>query len=391
MFLKRDALGEVLRGARYFPVVAILGPRQSGKTTLARMAFPEHAYVTLEDGDVRASAIADPRTFLEALPSKQGLIIDEFQRVPDLLSYIQTKVDNEKKKGYFILTGSQNFLMNEAISQSLAGRISIHTLLPLSIHELAENKVLPDSIETILFQGCYPSIYSEDTPPDLMYRNYIQTYLERDVHQLAHVGDLDTFRLFIQMCAARVGQLVNLSALSNECNISDTTVRRWLSILQASYLIFFLHPYRNSYGKRLVKAPKLYFYEPGLVSFLLKIKQEEMAVHPNKGNIFESFIIADILKWYHNHGRRPMLSFWNDKAGHEIDCIIEEGLQLIPLEIKSGRTAHERFFEGLEYWKTLPTKTQEQGFVIYGGSASQPKGSPQLLSWQSIDTLYKKL
>ena len=188
MFLKRDARGEIVRGARYFPVVGIIGPRQSGKTTLARMSFPEHAYASLEDGDVRASAIKDPRTFLEALPSKHGLIIDEFQRVPELLSYIQTKVDKDQKKGYFILTGSQNYLMNESISQSLAGRISIHTLLPLSIHELAENKVLPDSIETILYQGCYPSIYSEDTPPDLLYGNYLQTYLERDVRQLAHVG-----------------------------------------------------------------------------------------------------------------------------------------------------------------------------------------------------------
>jgi predicted AAA+ superfamily ATPase len=378
----------VLQGARFFPVIAILGPRQSGKTTLAQQIFKQHIYVSLEDLDLRAAASSDPRTFLIANSNEYGIIIDEFQHVPELLSYIQTIADREQKPGYFILTGSQNFLMNEKISQSLAGRVSIHTLLPLSVHELQENKIIIPEIEHMLYQGCYPAIYAKHIPPQLLYANYLQTYVERDVRQLANIGDLTTFQTFITLCAARIGQLLNITSLGNECGISDTTVKRWLSILQASYIIFLLRPYHTSFGKRLVKTPKIYFYDTGLATHLLKIKQDDLALHPNRGGLFESFIISEILKWYYNHGTLPSLYFWRDSVGHEVDCILEDGQKLVPIEIKSSRTTNQRFFEGLEYWNSISKQSLENGFVVFAGSAHQIRGRANLISWQSMQQIF---
>ncbi|MFA6991514.1 MAG: ATP-binding protein [Candidatus Babeliales bacterium] len=402
--IKRKISEDILSGARYFPVVGILGPRQSGKTTLARELFKNHNYLSLEDLELRAAAKNDPRTFLQANRNDYGIIVDEFQYVPELLSYIQTVVDQDQKNGYFILTGSQNFLMNEAITQSLAGRISLHTLLPLSILELKDEKYIPSEIEPMLYQGCYPAIYSKNIPPEKLYKNYMQTYIERDVRQLTNIGDLTTFQTFIRLCAARVGQLVNFTVLGNDANISDATVRRWLSILEANYIIFRLHPYHENLGKRMVKAAKLYFYDPGLICHLLQIKQEDLASHPNKGNIFESFIIADILKHYHNNGVDPRIYFWRDKTEHEVDCIIQDGQKLLPIEIKSGRTFNQRFLDGLTYWNNLKHGLLEKntgsnqatpngdsvghGAVIFAGSAQQPRAHKTLVSWQSIDEIY---
>jgi uncharacterized protein len=388
--IKREITADILNGARYFPVVGILGPRQSGKTTLARDLFKKHAYLSLEDLDLRLTAKNDPRTFLLANRNDHGMIIDEFQYVPELLSYIQTMVDQDQKPGYFILTGSQNFLMNEAITQSLAGRISLHTLLPLSIAELRADNHLPSEIEPMLYQGCYPAIYSKDVPPEMLYKNYVQTYIERDVRQLTNVGDLTTFQTFIKLCAARVGQLVNLTALSNEANVSDATVKRWLSILEASYIVFLLRPYHKNLGKRVVKTAKLYFYDPGLICSLLQIKQEDLSSHPNKGNIFESFIIADILKYHHNHGLDPRVYFWRDKTEHEVDCIIEDRQKLIPIEIKASRTFNPRFLDGLNYWNTLAHENSTSGSVIFAGSSEQTRAHQALVSWQSVDELLKK-
>jgi predicted AAA+ superfamily ATPase len=323
--------------------------------------------------------------------NEYGIIIDEFQYVPDLLSYIQTTVDQDQKPGYFILTGSQNFLMNMAITQSLAGRISLHTLLPLSIAELKASNHLPDEIEPMLYQGCYPAIYSKNTPPVMLYKNYLQTYIERDVRQLTNIGDLTTFQTFITLCAARVGQLVNLTALSDDANVSDATVRRWLSILEASYIIFRLHPYHENLGKRIVKAAKLYFYDPGLICTLLQIKQEDLASHPNRGNIFESFIIADILKHYYNQGTNPRIYFWRDKTEHEVDCIIEDKQKLIPIEIKAGRTFNTRFLDGLSYWESLAHEKSVPGSVVFAGSSEQARAHHALISWQLIDDLFKKV
>lgn len=387
---KRQASKDIVEGARYFPVVAILGPRQSGKTTLSQMIFKKHVYLTLEDLDMRAAAKNDPRTFLVANSNEHGIIIDEFQYVPELLSYIQTIVDREQKPGYFILTGSQNFLMNQAITQSLAGRVSIHTLLPLCVDELKQANILPAQIEQMLYKGSYPAIYAKDIEPTRLYKNYFQTYVERDVRQLAQVGDLTVFQTFVTLCASRIGQLLNLTSLGSECGISDNTAKRWLSILQASYIVHLVQPHHTSFGKRLIKTPKIYFYDTGLACYLLKIKEEELATHPSRGGLFESFIITEVLKWYYNHGKVPSVYFWQDKTGHEIDCVIDEGSNiLIPIEIKAGRTASPRFFEGLEYWNELAEDKQKNNFVVYAGESKQMRGYANLVSWQSLDTIFK--
>lgn len=389
MILKRELAKRVVEGAKYFPVVAILGPRQSGKTTLAKLAFKDHNYVSLEDLDLRFAAANDPRSFLLANGNEHGIIIDEFQHVPELLSYIQTIVDREQKPGYFILTGSQNFLMNQAITQSLAGRISIHTLLPLSIEELKENGILPSTMETAVYDGGYPAIYSKNIMPKDFYRGYLRTYIERDIRQLTQVGDLRTFHTFVTLCAARIGQILNITSLGNECGISDATVKKWLSILEAGYIIFLLQPYHGNFGKRVVKKPKIYFYDSGLACHLLKIKKEDLIVHPNKGNIFESFIICEILKWYENHDETPNIYFWQDKTGHEVDCIIESGRKVIPVEVKAARTINTRFFEGLSYWNQFKDHEPTNGYVIYAGEKQQMKGYPNVISWQSMEELFK--
>lgn len=385
MYINRLLENDILQGAKYFPVVAILGPRQSGKTTMVKKIFNQHSYVSLEEPDKRAAALSDPRSFLQMMRNDYGLIIDEFQYVPDLLSYIQTIVDKEQLQGFFILTGSQNFLMNRSISQSLAGRVSLHTLLPLCSDELEAQNLLPEEIESILYQGLYPAIYTKQTPAHRLYSQYIRTYVERDVRQLAHVGDLTVFQTFLTMCAERVGQLVNFSEFARECRISDQTVRRWLSILEASYIIFLLRPFEKTLSKRLVKSPKLYFYDPGLTCYLLKIQQADLLTHAKRGNIFESFVISEIMKYFYNHGQEPSVYFWHDHLKHEVDCIIDYGSRIIALEIKAGRTVNASFFSGLSHLKSvIPPQTQASSFVIYGGNKRQVTGYKDVLSWQSL-------
>jgi len=385
MYINRILEKDVIEGARYFPVVAILGPRQSGKTTLAKKIFEKHSYVSLEDIDKRMAALEDPRTFLQLHRNQFGLIIDEFQYAPDLLSYIQTIVDAEQTQGFFILTGSQNFLMNQSIAQSLAGRVSLHTLLPLCSKELENAQLLPDEMEPLLFQGLYPAIYTKNTPPARLYSQYVRTYIERDVRQLAHVGDLSTFQTFLVMCAERVGQRVNMSEFARECRISDQTVRRWLSILEASYIVFLLRPYEKTLSKRLIKTAKLYFYDPGLACYLLKIKQADLVTDSRRGSIFESFVIAEIIKEFYNNGREPSVYFWLDQANHEVGCIVDLGKRVIALEVKAGRTVNTNFFDGLSHWKTVAKKDiVTESYVIYGGNKKQVTGYKNVVSWQSI-------
>jgi predicted AAA+ superfamily ATPase len=390
MFINRILEKDIIEGARYFPVVAIVGPRQSGKTTLAKKVFEKHSYVSLEDVDKRMAAIEDPRTFLQLHRNEFGLIIDEFQYAPDLLSYIQTIVDAEQRQGFFILTGSQNFLMNQAISQSLAGRVSLHTLLPLCNNELSEQGLLPEEMETILVQGLYPAIYTKNTPPARLYSQYIRTYIERDVRQLAHVGDLATFQTFLVMCAERIGQRVNMSEFARECRISDQTVSRWLSILEASYIIFLLHPYEKTLSKRLVKTAKLHFYDPGLACYLLKLNLDDLATNTKRGNIFESFVISELIKEFYNHGHEPSVYFWQDQANHEVDCIVDLGKRVIALEIKAGRTVNRSFFDGLYHWeKVIAKDVTRETYVIYGANKKQISGYKNVVSWQSIAAAIK--
>ncbi len=389
--ISRKLAPVLLLYAKEFPVVALLGPRQSGKTTLAQAIFSNHRYVSLESLQEREFAQRDPRGFLQEYTNENGIILDEIQHVPDLLSYIQVQVDEQKKPGYFILTGSQNFLVNEVISQSLAGRVAILTLLPLSISELQTVNLLPEKIETVLYRGSYPSLYASLTiTPFMWYPNYIQTYLERDVRDLKHVIDLSTFKRFIQLCAGRIGQTLNIASLASDCGISQITAKGWISLLEASYIIFLLQPHYKNFSKRLIKTPKLYFYDTGLACSLLGIEsQEQLAMHYLRGGLFESFVIAEFFKDYYNAGRVPRLYFWRDNHGHEIDCIVEQALTLIPVEIKSGKTVTTDFFENIHYWKQLAGDQASNGFIIYAGDNGQRRTDITVLNWQATDTVIK--
>lgn len=389
--IKRALLPHLLEDAKTNPVLAILGPRQSGKTTLARAAFSEHTYISLEDLDNRAFAKTDPRGFLKKYKNDAGLILDEVQHVPDIISYIQTDVDLNYKPGYYVLTGSQNFLLNETITQSLAGRVSLHTLLPLSIEELKAAQLLP-SYEQLMYSGCYPILYSRDEKPHKWYRDYILTYVERDVRTLTTIGDLDTFQRFMQLCAGRIGQLVNLTSLGNDCGISYNTAKAWLSVLQASYIIFFLQPHSNNLGKRVIKSPKLYFYDTGLACSLLGIENKEQLVsHYLRGGLFEALIISDLFKEAFNTDRKPNIYFWRDKTGHEVDCIIERGMNLYPVEIKAGMTINQDYFDNLSFWNEQAEADPENGFVVYGGTETQERSLGTIVSWSNLQYLYKKI
>jgi uncharacterized protein len=386
--IQRDIEPKLRQLAQKFPVVAILGPRQSGKTTLAKKTFSHYKYISLEDFDAQRLANTDPRTFLELYAQEQGVILGEIQNTPQLLSYIQTEVDRSEKHGFFILTGSQNFLLNEAISQSLAGRVAILTLLPLSISELKQADMLPQNSRAMIFKGGYPRLYAHNLAPEDWYPNYIRTYLERDVRQLKYVGDLSQFQLFMKLCAGRIGQLLNISSLANDCDIPMVTANEWISLLEQSYIIFLLQPHFKNFNKRLVKTPKLYFYDTGLASFLLEIESEkQLATHYLRGGLFESFIISELMKLRFNQGRIPHLYFWRDKMGHEVDCIVGYGGKLFPVEIKSGQTINQDYFKELDYWVELAGEDAGRRYCIYAGAESQNRTLVTVLKWQDLEKI----
>ena len=392
MFIR--ALQDTLISYAKFPVVALLGPRQSGKTTLVKETFKKHTYTSFEDPETRSLAQNDPHKFLHIYENKQGIIIDEFQYVPEILSYIQLEVDEKKRPGYFILTGSQNFLMNQAITQSLAGRVGILTLLTLSLAELNKNHLMEsERAAHIIINGGYPRIYAESFSPQELYSSYIQSYIERDVRNLSHVGDLRSFQRFMQLCAGRIGQQLNLSELATVCGISVPTAQRWISILEASYIIFLLQPHFNNFNKRLTKSPKLYFYDTGIACSLLNIETPEVfELHPLRGNIFEGFIISDLVKQFFNQGRRPSLYFWRDLNGRlEVDCLIDEGLKLVPIEIKAGETFSSSYFDGLASWNELTNTTPKDNYVIYGGEHTQARSAGNLVAWRDAGVLIDKI
>ncbi|HLB40356.1 MAG TPA: ATP-binding protein [Candidatus Babeliales bacterium] len=391
--LKRALEPSLRLAATEYPIVALLGPRQSGKTTLVRYVFAQHHYLSLEDLDTREHARRDPRDFLEINRNPHGLIIDEAQHVPELFSYLQTTVDQDKRRGYFILTGSQNFSMNAAITQSLAGRIAILTLLPLSIAELKTNGVLPTQIEVLMFQGLYPSIYATDQLPQprpaQWYTNYIRSYIEKDVRQIKNITNLSDFQRFMQLCAARTGQILNLSTISIECGVTVSTAKAWLAILEASYIIYLLQPHSSGFKKRLVKAPKLFFFDSGIVCALLKLNTLEKVTLEStiKGNIFESIIITELAKAYYNQDRPPQLYFWRDKTGHEVDCVIDQGTHLVPVEIKFTKTFKAELLQGLNYWNQLAATDPQRSFLIYGGIQRQTRSQINILGWSNTAEL----
>lgn len=386
VMIKRSATNTLLELCAGYPIVAITGPRQSGKTTLARALFAAKPYVSLEDPDQRELASIDPRGFLARYPD--GAVVDEAQRCPDLFSYLQTRVDLDGRCGLFVLTGSQQFGLLSGITQSLAGRVGLVELLPLSLGELTAAGMVPASLEDILFKGAYPPIHTRPVAPGAWYANYVRTYVERDVRQLVNVRDLGTFQRFVRMCAARTGMLLNLSALANDCGITHNTAKAWLSILEASYIVFLLRPHHANFNKRLVKAPKLYFYDSGLAAWLLGITESDMlAIHPMRGPLFESWVVAELLKGRFNRGLVSNLFFWRDSSGNEIDVLAETGGVLVPIEIKSGQTVTRDFFTGLLRWQAIADGAAGGGFLVHGGEHHQSRSGVEVLPWREIGRL----
>ena len=387
-YIKREAEAKLQSLAKGFPAVVVVGPRQSGKTTLVKAAFPDKPYVLLEDPDTRAFATEDPRSFLGQFDDK-GAILDEVQRVPELFSYLQGIMDAENTPGQFILSGSQNFLMMEQISQSLAGRVGIIRLLPLSMKELTAGGIGFDQYEDYLYTGLFPRLYSTAAEPTDFYASYVQTYLERDLRSLKQVQNLSVFQTFLKMCAYRNGQIINVSSLAHDCGISHNTAKEWLSLLETSFLVVLTRTHHKNFNKRLIKMPKLYFTDPGLAAYLAGIRDpEELRYHSLKGGLFEGLILMEFLKCRYNQAMESNLYFWRDKTGHEIDCMIEyHGTDLIPVEIKSGRTPNTDYFKDISYWNRLSENPPEQSFVVYGGDTDQDRSIGHLISYRHLDPI----
>ncbi len=381
--IPRDAAPTLTRLAQGFPLVAITGPRQAGKTTLAKAIFSEKPYVSLENPDEREFALNDPKRFLARFP--KGAILDEVQRCPELLSWLQGWVDGRKLMGDFVLTGSAQFDLIEGITQTLAGRVARVELLPLNAGEMAAVNKLPDSIGQLMFQGSYPALYDRSIAPADWFSNYIATYIERDVRQLVNIRDLGQFQTFVKMCAARSGQLLNLASLGADCGVSAVTAKQWLSVLETSYIITLLRPHHSNYGKRLVKAPKLYFLDSGLAAWLMGIRDaDSLETHAARGALFETWVVSELYKQQLNRGLAPDLYFWRDNTGNEIDLIFETPQGLQPIEIKSGSTYAQDWTRGLRKWQNLAKKQSLQPAIVYGGEVSFEREDLKIWGWQEV-------
>jgi predicted AAA+ superfamily ATPase len=381
--IPRTASSTLKRLSKGFPVVALTGPRQSGKTTLAKSVFKDKPYVSLENLDEREFALRDPQRFLHRFPN--GAVLDEVQRCPELLSWLQGWVDERGIMGDFILTGSAQFDLLAGITQTLAGRVGRVELLPLSAAELMAAGKAPSDLNTTLFQGGYPALYDRDISPQDWFANYIATYLERDVRQLIAVRDLTQFQTFVKMCAARTGQLLNLSSLGADCGITAVTAKQWLSVLEASYIVTLLQPHHRNFGKRLVKTPKLYFCDVGLAAWLLGIRNAAtLDTHAARGALFETHVISELMKQRLNAGQPLDLYFWRDHVGHEVDVLIDNGQDLQALEIKSGSTFASDWTDGLKKWQKFAGDDSIQASLIYGGTASYEREGLHVWGWQDI-------
>ena len=383
---KRKILTELEQLSKSYPVITVIGPRHSGKTTLVRNAFPHKPYVNLEAPDIRILVEHDPRSFLERHPN--GAILDEIQRVPELLSYIQVVVDESDQKGLFILIGSHQLELHQAISQSLAGRTAHLTLLPMSLQELHDAEIACD-LDQLLLKGGYPRIYKDNLDPTKAYRNYFQTYVERDLRQLINVKDLTQFERFVRICAGRIGQLINLEEIGGEIGVSSHTVKEWISILEASFIIFRLQPYFENFGKRIIKSPKLFFVDVGLAAYLLGIENAtQMHRDPLRGHLVENLIMVELMKWRFNHGMDHQLYFYRDIQKNEVDAIFKNGNQLIPIEIKSSKTFHPDFLKQIQFCQNLVGTRAPKGYLIYAGEQEQSIGSIELLNFiRAVDCI----
>lgn len=381
--VSREAEKELRLLSTQFKAVAVVGPRQSGKTTLTRALFPSQAYVSLENPDTRQFAEQDPRGFLAQYAD--GAILDEAQRVPAIFSYLQQLLDENNSAGQFILTGSNNFLLQQNIAQSLAGRLAYLYLLPFSVSELKSGNMLPKSLNELLFTGSYPPVYQQKIDPGKWFPNYIKTYVERDVRLIKNISNLGAFERFLRLCAGRVGQLLNKSNLGIEVGVDSKTIDAWLTILESSFIIHLLKPHHRNFNKRLVKMPKLYFHDTGLVCALLGIQNQlQIQTHPLRGSLFENFVIGEFVKAGCNLGKQGLLYFWRDNKGNEIDLIIDKGDALYPIEIKSGQTVTEAYFKGIKFWNTM-TDTQG-GAVIYAGEQEQKRSNGiEVKPWHKVD------
>ncbi|MGE5348568.1 MAG: ATP-binding protein [Actinomycetota bacterium] len=384
--IEREAEKELRILADQFKAVAVVGPRQSGKTTLVRKVFKSKPYVNLENPDIRLFAMDDPKGFLSNYPD--GAVLDEIQRVPMLFSYLQQILDDQNVNGFFILAGSNNFLLQESISQSLAGRVAYLFLLPLTINEIREKE---RNVNTIIFKGCYPALYNESMDAARFYANYVRTYVERDVRLIRNITDLYSFEKFLRLCAGRIGQLLNMSSLATEVGVDIKTIGSWIGVLEASFILFRLQPYHMNFNKRIVKMPKIYFYDTGLAVALLGIeKADYLAMHSSRGSLFENMVIVDFMKNKYNRGRLSNLYFWRDNTGNEVDLLIDNGISQIPVEIKSGQTLSEESFRGLKFWSKL-TGT-EGGYLVYGGGEIQNRSNCIVaVPYNSVNIIYNLL
>lgn len=382
---KRTLAKKIVELRKQFPVIALFGPRQSGKTTLSRTLFKNYRYVNLESFEEQEFALEDPKGFLQRFENEDGVILDEIQKTPKLLSYLQLEVDENPSLGRFIVTGSQNILLNHHVNQTLAGRVALLTLLPLSIEELREAGKLPATFSEAIFKGFYPRVYQNDLDPVVFAESYVRTYVERDVRDIQQIVSLLEFQKFMRLCAARIGQLLDLSDLSRDAGISLPTVKSWLSVLEASYVIFFVQPHHANFNKRLVKMPKLYFYDTSLACYLLRLTTaDDVYDHYLRGGLFESMILSDFLKKRYHHGLPPNVYFWRDKLGVEVDCVLEDGSKLKPFEIKSSATFQVDMFDSLIKWCQLSGIDPDAGTVIYGGEEKYKRKQGLVLPWSLL-------
>ena len=375
-------LEAVLRSsAASYPVITVTGPRQSGKTTLCRATFPDKPYVNLESPDVREFARTDPRGFLANYGA--GAILDEIQRAPELLSYLQPLVDADQQPGRFILTGSQQFEVMNTVAQSLAGRTAVLKLLPLTIAELAAAGISPGT-DQLLLSGFYPRIHDSGLDPTRALGDYIETYVQRDIRQLITIKDLALFEKFVRLCAGRIGQLLNLQSLGNDVGISHTTARSWLTLLEASYVVFLLPPWHVNLGKRQIKTPKLYFHDVGLASYLLGAEAvQHISRHPLRGNLFENLVVGEALKYRYNRGKRSNLFFWRDAKGNEVDLVVDNGADVLPVEVKAGATISPDYFRGLTAFCQRMKEPPQNAALVYGGAERQRRTGVTI--WRSAD------
>jgi uncharacterized protein len=377
--IKRILTDEIQATFKEFKAVCITGPRQSGKTTLAKTIFPKLPYVSLEDPDTANDAHTDGRKFLEKY--KNGAILDEVQRVPDLFRYLQTHLDKYKRNGQFVLSGSNNFLMQQSISQTLAGRVAYIDLLPLSMSEVLSQKK-NTSLETCILQGGYPAIVSGEATAARWLPNYIKTYLDRDVRLLRNIGNIRQFNQFIKLCAARAGQILNIQGIATDIGVDHKTIQAWLSVLESSYIVFLLQPYFENFNKRVIKTPKIYFHDTGLLCHLLGIKTaKDLKANQYYGNIFENYIISELRKNRSNHTQHGDMYFFRDSAGNEVDVILEKDGSIIPIEIKSSSKYDSAHLKNIHWWQKVARK--EDGILIYSGKSMQQE-SIEIINWLDV-------